>query len=194
MFSLTSEDEWNPESANVDSFLIKTAPLTCRWVDVKIYLSIKIAECSTALIYVYTPKSCHWLWKAFPSPAPHQMCSAEIQPGLHRQGCSQDLITASQPGATGHCLSSLIAPALWQEQHCWSPRVIEMLIASRRMSAAALAWLREKPRGSYPKGDEDPPYQSHWFQPSLCFLPLEEKESSESVLHSLVQPDTEKLT
>lgn len=34
--------------------------------------------------------------------------------------------------------------------------MIEMLIASRRMSAAALAWLKEKPQGIYLKVDQGP--------------------------------------
>lgn len=50
------------------------------------------------------------------------------------------------------------------------------------MSAAAFAWLKEKPQGIYLKADEDPPYaggraeQLHWFQPSFCFFALEESE------------------
>lgn len=45
--------------------------------------------------------------------------------------------------------------------------MIEMLIASRRMSAAALAWLREKPQGSYLKGGEDPSYSRVEAEPLI---------------------------
>lgn len=50
------------------------------------------------------------------------------------------------------------------------------------MSAAALAWLKEKPQGIYLEAEEGPPYagvkaeQLRCCQPSLCFFPLEERE------------------
>lgn len=72
------------------------------------------------------------------------------------------------------------------------------------MSAAAFAWLKEKPQGIYLKADEDHPYlpytwvkaeQLHWLQLSLFFFFfLWKRERSESVLCSLEQPDMEKPT
>lgn len=54
------------------------------------------------------------------------------------------------------------------------------------MSAAAFAWLKEKPQGIYLKADEDHPYlpytwvkaeQLHWLQLSLFFFfSLEKRE------------------
>lgn len=117
------------------------------------------------------------------------MCSAEVQPVLHQKASSQGLLPASRFRGMGHCLSCLTASALWLELHCWDTKMIEMLIASRRMSAAALACLKEKPQGIYLKVDQGPLHagvkaeQLHWFWLSSCFFPLEGCELRICSLH-----------
>lgn len=68
--------------------------------------------------------------------------------------------------------------------------MIEILIISRRMSAAAFAWLKEKPQGIYLKADEDHPYlpytwvkaeQLHWLQLSLFFFFFSGKERGQNL-------------
>lgn len=108
-----------------------------------------------------------------------------------------DLITASQIGARGIACQS-VASAPWQELHCWNPKVIEMLIASRTVSAALPGWKKS-------------PRAFTWGQMRILLIPGQRRptplisadsglffpwksESSESVLSSLVQPNREKPT
>lgn len=152
MFSLTSEDEWNPESANVDSFLIKTAPLTYRWVDVKIYLSIKKCRLQHSFdLRIHTQKlSLALKGVSFPSTSPdvQRRDPAWPPPSGMFSGSHYCLSVRSHRAlpVTSYCSSTMTGTALLESKGDWNVNCFKENVSSSTCLA------ERKAPGQLPQG------------------------------------------